>query len=154
MSVSIKKCTVEEFLEEQNSFDLLDAYADELAMEGLPHPKAKLDMYRQLESLGKLQIITAYMENFLIGFVNVITVMNPHYGIDISSTESFFVLKEFRKSGAGVLLRREAELCAKRLNSPGIFISAPFGSNLAASLEGSKDYKETGRTFFKGFANV
>lgn len=151
MSVTITQCTVDKILAEPNFSELLDGYADELALEGLPHPRAKIDMYKQLEVLGKLQVIAAYWQDKLIGFVNVLMSENPHYSVCIAVTESFFVAKEHRKTGAGILLRREAESCAARSGSPGIFISAPFGSNLALWLQATKEYTETGRTFFKRF---
>lgn len=154
MSMVIKESSVDNLIADPSFADLLNNYANELAVKGLPHPKAKIEMYRQLEILGKIHPIAAYFDNILIGFVNVLMSENPHYGICIAVTESFFVLKKYRKTGAGIMLRREAELKAKSLSSPGIFISAPSGGNLAMFLEGSKDYKETGRTFFKEFANA
>lgn len=154
MSVVIKKCTVPDLIAESNFQEILDSYADELALEGLPHPKAKIEMYKQLEALGKLHPIAAYFDGILIGFVNVLMAENPHYGLCIAVTESFFVLKEYRKSGAGTLLRREAEIDAENSGSPGIFISAPTGGRLALLLGASKDYIDTNRTFFKRFKNA
>lgn len=154
MKVSVKQSTVDNLLAESNFSDLLDKYADELVLDGLPHPHAKIEMYKQLEALGKIHFFAAYLDNLLIGIINVLMTEHPHYGVSIATTESYFVLIEYRKTGAGNLLRREAEIDAKKSGSPGLFISAPSGSNLALALEASKDYRETGRTFFKRFAHV
>lgn len=154
MSVIVRKCTVAELMAEPNFSELLDRYADELTLDGLPRPCAKIEMYKQLEALGKIHFFAAYFDKLLIGIINVLMSENPHYGISIAVTESYFVLREHRKTGAGILLRREAELDAKRSGSPGIFISSPTGGSLALSLEANRDYKETGRTFFKRFENA
>jgi hypothetical protein len=152
MSVVIRQCTVTDLLAEPNFSELLNKYADELALEGLPRPKAKIEMYKGLEALGKMHFFAAYLGNLLIGIVNVLMSESPHYGISIAVTESYFVFQEYRKTGAGMLLRREAETDAKKSGSPGIFISAPTSGSLALSLEASKDYMDTGRTFFKRLA--
>ena len=154
MSVVVKKCTVKKLVSEPNFQELLNRYAEELALDGLPHPKAKIEMYKQLEDLGKIHFLAAYLNNLLIGIINVLITEHPHYGIEIATTESYFVFKEHRRTGAGALLRREAESEARNFGSPCIFISAPSGGNLALSLEASKDYRETSRTFFKRLVNV
>ena len=149
MNVTIKKCTVAE-LEDSDNFDaLLREYESDLAIDGLPKPCAKIDMYRQLEALGKIHYFGAFINNLLVGIINVLMSENPHYGVCIAVTESYFVSKEHRKTGAGNLLRKEAELCAEKLGSPALFISAH--GNLILLLEGLKDYTESGRTFFKRF---
>jgi len=151
MSVVVNKISVAEFEAATNRNALLDAYADELAMDGLPHPKAKMEMYWQLEALTKLHIFGAYLDETLIGIVNVLMAENPHYGVDIAVTESIFVFKEHRKTGAGIKLLRAAEECAQSLGSPGIFVSAKVGSSLAAILEYNDAYVESNRTFFRKF---
>lgn len=149
MSLIIRKCTISEIESDPNIAALLDEYATELVIDGLPHPSAKMEMYRQLEGIGSLQSFGAYFDNILVGLINVLMVTNPHYGVAIGVTESYFVMKEFRKTGAGLKLRREAEWHAQSLSSPGLFVSAPAGGPLAESLSHSKEYTETGRVFFR-----
>ena len=153
MTVTIKKCTVEELLAEPNFTELLNNYADELAVEGLPHPKAKLETYVQLEKIGLLHPIAAFWNGTLVGFINVLMGNNQHYGVDIAVSESFFVAKDSRKTGAGTKLREAAERLAKSLKSPGFYISTPHDGPLVEILP-RVGYKETSRHFFKGFANV
>lgn len=154
MGVITKNCSVANLLVEPNFYEMLEKYAVERALEGLPHPRANIAMYKQLESLGKLYPIAAYFNEFLVGFANVLMAENQHCSTCIAVTESYFVLEEYRKTGAGTLLRREAEMKAKTLGSPGLFITAAMGSNLLLALEGSKDYDETGRIFLKRFGNA
>jgi len=149
VTVSVKLSKVDDLVADKDFTALLEKYADELVLEGLPRPSAQIETYRKLELAGILQPIAAYDDDKVIGFVNVLISENPHYGICIALTESFFVLKEYRKTGAGTFLRREAEMYAQRKGSPAIFISAPCGGTLAKCLESSKGYKESNRTFFK-----
>lgn len=149
----IKQCSVDDMVAEANFSAILEEYANELAIEGLPHPSAKIEMYRQLESIGKLHPIVAHTDGKIIGFINVLVVMNPHYGVDIAVSESFFVAGEYRKTGAGMKLRSAAEILARKLGSPGFFISAPSNGPLAQVLP-CVGYKETSRTFFREFAHA
>jgi GNAT superfamily N-acetyltransferase len=74
----------------------------------------------------------------------------PHYGVAIAVTESFFVGKEYRKSGAGLKLLRAAEAHAE--GAPGLLVSAPVGGTLAEVLP-HLGYRETNRVFFKELAH-
>ena len=150
--VIVRKCTVADLIAEPNFQELLDRYADELAIDGLPRPCADIDMYKALEKLGKMQTFAAYLDKLLIGIINVLMVKHPHYSIDIASTESFFVFKDYRRTGAGDALRHEAELYAQKLNSPALFVGAH--GNIILALEGNKNYTESGRTFLRKFVNV
>ena len=67
-------------------------------------------------------------------------------------TESFFVAKVHRDSGAGLKLLRAAEQKARALGSPGLLVSAPFGGTLVQVLPRA-GYTETNRVFFKGWAD-
>lgn len=148
----IKKCSVFELETNSNFSALMAEYADELAIDGLPHPSAKMEMYRNLYTTGTLYPFGAFFEDKLIGLINVLMVMNQHYGTEIAVSESYFVAKEYRKTGAGNKLRIEAENCAKKLNSPGFFISAPKDGPLAKYLAGLESYIETGSVFFNKFS--
>lgn len=146
----IRKCTVSE-METDAAFPyLLEEYAQELAIDGLPHPQAQIEMYKKLESIGSLQPIGAYYQDILIGFINVLMVMNPHYGVSIAVSESFFVAKEYRRTGAGLKLLHKAEDYSANLGSPGIFVSAPSDGVLSEVLPNA-GYIEKSRAFFKRF---
>jgi GNAT superfamily N-acetyltransferase len=139
-----------EIFDAPNIKELLDEYAAESSIHGLPHPKAKVDLYKQLETVGILYAIGAFLEETLIGFILVVSPVIPHYSEKISTTESFFVAKEYRKTGAGTKLRLAAEKYAKEICALGLLISAPIGSVLAEVLPRA-GYKETNRVFFRSF---
>lgn len=149
--LEIRNTTVAELEAAPNFGALLDEYAGESAIDGLPHPKAKLELYRLMETSGVLKVIGAYDNDALVGFITVLTCILPHYSDYVSTTESFFVSKADRHgTGAGISLLRAAESHAKEISSKGLLVCAPSGSTLAAVLE-KTDYRETNRVFFKGF---
>lgn len=152
MPLSIKECTIAELLAAPNSAAILEAYAAECAIEGLPKPVAKLDMYKVLQESGGLRVIGAFIGDILAGYITILASIMPHYGIVIAVTESFFVAPAYRRTGAGLMLLNEAEAYAKSVGCPGLLVSAPFGGNLAEVLP-HRGYEETNRVFFKGFDN-
>ena len=148
--VDIRGTTIAEMEAAPNMTALLDEYAAESAIKGLPAPAAKAEAYKDLERVGALYAIGAFLDGLLIGYITVLTPILPHYSAIVAVTESFFVAKEHRKTGAGLKLLREAEDYAKAVGSPGLLVSAPLGGSLAEVL-GGVGYAETSRVFFKGF---
>ena len=72
----------------------------------------------------------------------------PHYSVKMAVTESFFVAKAYRKSGAGLKLLHAAETYAKEIGCAGILVNAPFEKTLMDVLP-RVGYQETHRVFFK-----
>ena len=126
-------------------------YAAEAAIAGLPDPQEKLAAYQLLEATGSeaFCVYGAFCGDALVGFLALLTPVLPHYGVAVTVAESLFVAGAYRKSGAGMLLVRQAEQRARELRSPGILFSAPSGGRLAALLP-RIGYRETNRIFFKG----
>ncbi len=145
MSLIVRKCDISEVL---NSKNLLDEYASESAIDGLPLPTAKVDMYNNMEGAGALHTIGAFSDDILVGYITLLSPILPHYSVLVTVAESFFVAKEYRKNGAGLKLLREAEKYAKERGSPGLLVSAPSGGALAEVLS-RMDYVETNRVFFR-----
>lgn len=152
MSLTIRKCSIAEMEASPNIHELLAEYAAESAINGLPSPSAKVEMYKHMESVGTLHIIGAFLDDVLIGYITILKPVLPHYSVAVAVAESFFVAKAYRKTGAGLKLLHEAENYAKEKSSPGLLVSAPFGGNLAEVLP-HVGYTETNRVFFKGFGN-
>lgn len=149
MALIIKQCGISEVLAR---IDLMEEYASESSIDGLPSPMAKSDMYLNMESNDALYTIGAFFDEVLVGFVTILTPILPHYSILIAVTESFFVAKNHRKRGGGLRLLRAAERHAKERGSPGLIVSAPYGGSLAEVMS-RLDYTETNRVFFKKFDN-
>lgn len=127
-------------------------YAAESAIDGLPPPAAKMETYRQLERAGMLHAFSARLDDALIGFITVLAPILPHYGVPVAVSESFFVAKTHRGTGAGLRLLRAAEDKARALGSPGLLVSAPFEGALLKVLP-RIGYVETNRVFFKKVAH-
>lgn len=144
----IQKSTVAELEAAPNIAALLAEYASESAIAGLPPPSAKVETYRHLESVGMLHVLSAISDGELIGFITVLASALPHYSATVAVSESFFVAKAHRNTGAGLKLLRAAENKARELGSPGLLVSAPYGGDLFKVLP-RVGYSETNRVFFK-----
>ena len=96
----IRKIQISDLEKAPNIQALLNEYASESSISGLPHPKAKVEPYKMLESAGALDVYGAYVHEELVGFITVLVSILPHYGEKVAVTESFFVAKKHRKSGA------------------------------------------------------
>lgn len=131
---------------------LLDEYARECSIDGLPPPQARFEIYRELEKRGLLHVLVAAHDERLVGFLTLLMPTLPHYGIAVAVSESFFVARDHRSTGAGMKLLRAAEDLARRLGSPGLLVSAPYGGDLFKVLP-RVGYVESNRVFFRRVAN-
>lgn len=134
-------------IERAPNFPVLAAeYAAELLIDGMPPPSAKWAAYRQLEAQGLLHVLRATVGGTLVGFISVLASTLPRYGVPIACSESFFVTKTHRKTGAGLRLLRAAEDKAREAGSPLLLVSAPANGALAKVLPRA-GYVETNRVF-------
>ncbi len=128
--------------------DIINGYADECAIEGMPRPKPDGRVYQQLINNGVMFPFTARIHPFLIGFIALLVTPNPHYGCLIGTVESFYVLPEHRSSGAGLQLLARARQHATTLGAKGLLVSAPADGTLSAVLDGM-NFMHTNEVFFK-----
>lgn len=136
-------------LEAQAAFPALVAeYAAECGMEGLPPPSAKFETYRDLDDKGLLHVLATFAEQDLTGFLLLLVPVLPHYSVGVAVSESFFVGRAHRCSGAGLKLLRAAEHLSCELNAAGLLVSAPFEGDLFKVLP-RVGYREANRVFFK-----
>lgn len=131
-----------------NWLALADEYAAEAQVEGMPPPNARWETYRMLEGAGILKVYAANVGDVLAGFISVLASNLPQYGETMAVSESFFVAKKYRRTGAGLRLLAAAEQCARDVGAPGILVSAPCHGALFVVLP-RKGYVEYGRIFFK-----
>lgn len=152
MGLHIRRVTIAEMEAQPHIYTMLEEYAAESAIKGLPHPAAKASTYKNLEAIGTLVSFGAFDEERLIGYINVMLPVLPHFDQMIAVSESFFVLKEFRKTGAGLKLLRIAETFSFEKGSPGFLVSAPLFGDLCDVLP-SVGYVPTSCVFFKNLAS-
>ena len=148
MNPVIRRCTVEECLSAPNLSELLDEYAKECSIAGIGQTNPQFDSYKALEAAGLLRLIGAFDDKRLLGFVSVMTTVLPHYGKQLSVTESLFCAQEARQYGIGSLLILAAESLADELGSVGLMVSAPVGGRLEKLLP-HVGYSKTNSVFFK-----
>ena len=146
--LTVASSTVAAIADAREFAALAAEYAAESAIDGLPPPAAKMETYRHLESAGMLHAFDARRSDALVGFITVLAPVLPHYGVPVAVSESFFVAKAHRGTGAGLKLLRAAEEKARTLGSPGLLVSAPFEGALFKVLPWV-GYVETNRVFFK-----
>ena len=150
-SCEVRRIAFDEIEAFPNFAGMVERYADESAIPGMPRPNRQKEMYRQLEQAGLFHLVGAFVGGELVGFVSLLASVLPHYGVMVASTESIFVEPEHRKSGAGKMLMREAERLATSIGAVGLLVSAPSGGRLAAILPRS-GYQESNRVFFRRLA--
>jgi GNAT superfamily N-acetyltransferase len=150
-SCVIKQVTADELSGDPKFAGLIEEYADESAIAGMPRPNYQLGMYKHMEMLGHFHMIGAYVSGELVGFLTMVDTVLPHYGKRVATVESYFLTQAHRRGGPGLDLLRAAEWLAKELGAVGILVSAPHGGKLARVMPRAK-YKHTNEVFFKGLA--
>lgn len=145
--IEIKPCRSSDIL---GDADMIAEYASESSITHMPPINAQADMYAMLETSGAMRCYGAYKDGVMVGFATVLTSVLPHYGALTSITESIFIIKKHRKSGAGMALIRHIENDSADRGSVGLLVSAPSGGSLSKVLP-HVGYEHTNEVFFKGF---
>jgi GNAT superfamily N-acetyltransferase len=127
---------------------LIEEYAREGSIEGMPAPKAKIESYAAYDQSGMLHVFAAKEGPELVGFITVLAPILPHYSCPVAVAESFFVAAAHRAGGPGLRLLAAAEQRAAEVGSPGLLVCAPFAGRLFELLP-KCGYVETNRVFFK-----
>lgn len=147
----VQDSSVAEVLGAENFLELSAEYAAESAIEGLPPPVAKFDQYAVLEAAGILHFLSATIDGRVVGFISVLVGPSPRYAAPVAMSESFFVAKAHRNTGAGLKLLAAAETKAQALGSGVLMVSAPYAGDLFQVLP-RRGYKESSRVFVKRLA--
>jgi len=150
-SCVIKQVNCEELAKDPKFTELIEEYADESAIAGMPRPNYQFGLYRMMEMAGDFHLLAAYVDDVLVGFLTLVINTVPHYGKRVASTESYFVTQSHRKGGPGLDLLRAAEWLSKANGAVAIMVSAPTGGKLARVMPRAK-YKHTNEVFFKELA--
>lgn len=134
--IEIKQITVGEFFNHYSYEELKAEYSEECRIHGMPIPKPDYDLYKIMENAGYMSVYGAFDGTDMVGFTCFLVSPNPHYSVLIGTIESIFVLKEHRKSKAGLDLLRTVKAVAVDKNVHGIFISAPASGVFSRVLQG------------------
>ena len=152
MPSSIGRSSVFEVMGAPEFPALIEAYARECRIEGMPEPNAKLESYLAYDATGFLHVFAAVQDDALVGFITVLAPPMPHYGAPVAVCESFFVHPGHRGL-VGLQLLATAEKQAMLCGSPGLMVSAPLGGKLEALLP-KVGYHPTNVVFFKRLGDV
>lgn len=153
MNASIALTSVSALEQAPNLQALLDEYAEESGLAELGAASPCFDIYSEMERVGAARVIGAYVGFELVGFLVLLISVVPHFGKRIASTESFFVAKAARATGAGLRLLHAAECMARDEEAIGLFVSSPVDGVLAQVLP-STGYRETNRLFFRDLTST
>lgn len=146
---NVSFATANDLLCHENFLPMVEEYAQESATKDMPKPNFAKEMYIGMESMGILKCIQAVDGEKLIGFMVLIATVIPHYSKVAVTTESLFVAKQYRKTGAGLRMIRMAEDFGRSIGAAGIFLSAPEGGKLA-DVAPRIGYEHASNVFFKG----
>lgn len=149
--IEIKTCTAADILAPESAW-LIEEYAQESAIAGLPHPRGKFELYAPLETAGVMHSFGAFVDGRMAGFIVVLVSALPHYGAKVGVSESWFVADAYRKTGAGMALLREAKRHAKEAGAVGMLVSAPRGGKLEKVMLAMDGFTPTNTVFFGALA--
>ena len=149
--VAYRRVAFEQLESDPSWSRIVAEYADECRIAGMPPCECQGDMYRVLESSGSMHVIGAYAGGELVGFCNLIITTLPHYGKVVGTTESIFLSKEWRRTGAGLGLLRAAELVSREFGAVALLMTAPHGGSMERLMP-MVGYRHTNTVFFKALA--
>lgn len=152
VQTTIRKCTVDQIMLSPDFAVVGTEYEATMGNPVLPSPMeqltGKLETYRSMEASGMLHAFGAFHGEQLVGFLSLIMPIMPRYSTMIAVSESYYVLREYRSTGAGLRLLKAAEDLAFGRGSPGIYVSAPWGGALGTVLE-RRGYTASNVIYFK-----
>ena len=129
-NVTVRIVPLAELTGASNFQQLVDSYAEESALPVLGKPITNFASYEALAAAGALTVICAFVDETIVGFIGMLTVLSPHYGVLISSTESLYVLPDHRKGGACQKLLSAASDAARERGAVALVVSAPLNGVL------------------------
>ena len=110
--------------------------------------KNKDSFFRILKD-PKSFIFVAEEKNRLIGFLTFFVRYVVRYSTPIGQIEELFVLKGFRKQGAGKKLIRAAEQAAKKFGCRRTYVESAYEHSPAHKFYQNLGYKKSGYYFLK-----
>lgn len=149
--IEIQKVSSETLSGSPGFVGLLQDYAKESSIDGMPEYRPHYDMYRAMESSGFFHMFGAFDGEELIGFLTMLTTTLPHYSVNAGTVESFYVAESKRNTGAGMALLKAAEEFAKVAGCVALLVSAPCNSRLSQIMP-RVGYRRANEIFFRSIA--
>lgn len=146
--MKVSQCSVAEIFDDERFEELIAEYAAESKAEEAPDYDPDRDLYERLEKMGVLHTVKVVYRGKMIGFALVLVNQVPHYKALLATTESVFVEKAMRWTGAGLALIRSAEKIAKLHGCKALFVSAPTGGSINKLMPNIK-YRECHKVYTK-----
>jgi GNAT superfamily N-acetyltransferase len=148
--IEVSGTTLAYLMSDPDVLTLIAEYEAEAKSPELPDAQPQWEQYAALEQAGALDIIAAYENGRLIGFVAILRASLPHYGGAVSIIESIFVTANRRRTGAGRALIRAAEATAAHYGTS-LLVTAQAGSALEVVLP-RLGYRHSNTVFVRGVA--
>lgn len=151
MKISIRTISVSEAFDSPDFGALCDEYrAESMRNKDLAGGEPSRLGYEQMASAGLMKILGAFFGDRLVGFCTVLVTPLLHFGDHlVASTETIFLSKKYRASGAGIGLLRAAESIALDSGASGLYVTAPSGGRLERLLP-RVGYTQTCQVFYMG----
>ena len=149
--MNVLPCTVADIEASPKFVALALEHAREHQVEGMPPSVPDWPSYQCLEQAGLLYSWSATLEGSVIGYISIVVSVHPRCGVPLATTEGWFVVKEHRKTGAGLKLFKLAEAKSLELTGRNPLVGAPMDSDLSRAMVGL-GYHEISRVLFKPVA--
>lgn len=148
--IVIDRCKWNDIRTATNLDRLVEECRKEGGAEGLPEGKLSHEMYQKLEDSGVLHIVRAREDEKLLGCINILIYVSPHYSVKLAQVDLVYLDEKYRTAGAGLRMVKEAEIIAQEQGALGISFNAHVHTALEDLLN-VKKYKLTHRVYFKAF---
>jgi hypothetical protein len=140
-----------ELLEREIYETFSKVHYDELATmkAHIPRVDYDFDLYRLLDSAGKLHLVTARFGNTLAGYFLGIVTGHPHYKSTLTaSADLYYLAPEYRKWHNGLLFLQFIENSLKERGAQLLVVGTKLSRDLGKVYE-FLGYEETDRVFRK-----
>jgi hypothetical protein len=145
----IKRVKCSDWLESVEAQPLIAEYTAECSIPSIGPINPQPATYAAMERANLMQSFAAYDGTDLAGFANLLTPVLPHYGLQVGTTETLFMAKQFC---FGRELIQAIEDYAAEVGCVGILHSAPIGGRFERFLNASKHYQRTNSVFYRRLA--
>lgn len=154
MTVELRRTTITQLFESTGFDAVCAAYCAEsnrnASLAGSAPDRVR---YEVMEQAGMLHAMGAFDACQLVGLAVILITPVLHFeGKTVATTESIFMLPDYRKA-AGARLLAAVNALAKDCGCAGLYISAPSGGRLERILPRS-GFVETNRVFYSSFDGV